>query len=216
MNQIWQAVKAIFKKYFIAGTLVLVPIIVTIWVLKAITIWADSFIISLVPSRILPPSIYERIIPGFGLVVTIGLILITGILTRLYFGKKLVSLGDLIISKIPIGRSIYNIIKQFLSEVLTRDKKRFRGVALIEWPRKGTYMLGFITGDPISAVRKLRPGPWVSIFIPTTPNPTSGFFFMVPENEVVPLDISVDYAFKLIISGGIVTQDNGYQDSSAE
>lgn len=216
MKQIWEAVKAIFKKYFIAGTLVLIPIIVTIWVLKAITIWADSFIISLIPTQLLPQSIYERVVPGVGLVVTIGLILITGVLTRLYFGKKLVSLGDLIMSKIPIGRSIYNVIKQFLSEILTRDKKRFRGVALIQWPKQGTYMLGFVTGDPILSLKKLGPGPWVNIFIPTTPNPTSGFFVMLPQSEVVPLDISIDYAFKLIISGGIVTQENEHQDNSTE
>ncbi len=216
MKQIWIAVKEIFKKYFIAGTLVLIPIIVTIWVLKAITLWADSFIISLVPSQLLPPFLYKRVIPGVGLIVTIGLILITGIFTRLYFGKKLVSLGDRIMSKIPIGRSVYNVIKQFLSEILTRDKKRFRGVALIEWPRKGCYALAFITGDPIPALEKVGQGPWVNIFIPTTPNPTSGFFIMLPKSEVVPLDISIDYAFKLIISGGIVTQDNEYQNSSAE
>lgn len=214
MKKLWDGLKAVFKKYFIAGTLVLVPIIATIWVLKAITLWADSLIISLIPSGLLPATFFERAIPGVGLIATIALILIVGIFTRLYFGKKLVELGDLIISKIPIGRGIYNVIKQFLSEILTQDKKRFRGVALIEWPKKGTYMLGFITGEPIIALSKLGSGPWINIFIPTTPNPTSGFFVMLPKDEVVPLDISIDYAFKLIISGGIVT--NEHQDSSTK
>jgi len=216
MKKIWDAILAVFKKYFIAGALVLVPIIVTIWVLKAITLWADSFIISLIPARFIPSCIYQKIVPGFGLAVTIGLILITGIVTRLYFGKKLVELGDFIISKIPIGRSVYNVIKQFLSEILTHDRKRFRGAALIEWPREGTYMLGFITGEPIPALAKVLKGPWVNIFIPTTPNPTTGFFIMLSKDKVVPLDLSVDHAFKLIISGGIVSQDNEYQNSGAK
>jgi uncharacterized membrane protein len=210
MKKIWETLTAIFKKYFIAGALVLVPIIATIWVLKSIALWADSFIIALIPSGLKPEKFLEGTIPGIGIVVTIALTLLTGVLTRLYFGKQIVKLGDRIISKIPIGRGVYNIVKQFLSEILTQDKKRFRGVCLVEWPREGMYMLAFITGDPLPQVHNIKPGPWMSLFIPTTPNPTSGFFVMLPQEKVVPLDISVDHAFKLIISGGIVTQTNGH------
>lgn len=208
MKKIWETMAAIFKKYFIAGALVLVPIIVTIWVLKGIALWADSLIISLIPSGLKPERFLERTIPGFGIAVTIALTLLTGVLTRVYFGKQIVRLGDRIISRIPIGRSIYNVVKQFLSEIVGRDKKRFRGVCMVEWPREGMYMLAFITGDPITAVNKIRPGPWISLFIPTTPNPTSGFYVMLPQDKVVPLDLSIDLAFKLIISGGIVTAND--------
>ncbi len=208
MKKIWETLLAIFKKYFIAGALVLVPIIVTIWVLKAIALWADSFILSLIPSGLKPEIFLEKTIPGVGIAVTIAITLLVGVITRLYFGKKLLKLGDLIISKIPIGRGVYNIVKQFLSEILTQDKKKFKGVALVQWPRAGTYMIGFITGEPPAFLARAGEGPWVNVFIPTTPNPTSGFYVVFPKKDIVPLDISVDHAFKLIISGGIFSQNN--------
>lgn len=207
MNKFWLFLKSVFKKNFIAGTLVLVPIFVTFWVLKIIVVWADGFVISFLPARFHPEALYGRSIPGLGIVATVALILFAGLLTRLYFGRKIVKLGDIIISKIPIGRSVYTIMKEFLSGIFNRDKERFKGVALIEWPRKGCYMFGFITGYRKSLLNKESPAKWVSMFVPTTPNPTSGFYVMLPEEDVKPLDITIDHAFKILITAGFITTD---------
>lgn len=212
MKKFWLLLKGVFKKNFIAGTLVLVPIFVTVWVLKIIAIWADTFFISLLPSQFQPETIYGRRIPGLGILITIIFIIIAGLITRLYLGKKLVKLGDKIISKIPIGRSVYMIIKEFLSGVLTQDKEKFKRVVLIEWPRKGSYMMGFITGKPAPIMKLDSEKEWVNLFIPTSPNPTTGFYVMLPKEEVKILEMGADKAFKTIISSGLASSN--YEQSS--
>lgn len=209
MNKAWSFIKSVFKKNFIAGTLVLVPIFVTFWVLKVIVVWADNFVISFLPARFQPEVMYGRSIPGLGILVTILLIIFAGLFTRLYLGRKLVKLGDIIISKIPIGRSVYTIMKEFLYGIFNRDKERFKGVALIEWPRKGCHMFGFITGYRTSLLPGESSKKWVSMFVPTTPNPTSGFYVMLPEEDVKPMDITIDHAFKILITAGFITTNEG-------
>lgn len=212
MTKFWILLKGVFKKNFIAGTLVLVPIFVTVWVLKIIAVWADTFFISALPTSFHPETLYGRKIPGMGIFITVVFILFTGLITRLYLGRKLVKLGDKIISKIPIGRSVYSIIKEFLSGVLTQDKEKFKRVALIEWPRKGSYMMGFITGNPSSLLKPDDTKEWVNLFIPTSPNPTTGFYVMFPKEEVKILDMGADKAFKTIISSGM--SGSNYEQSS--
>jgi len=212
MTKFWLFLKGVFKKNFIAGTLVLVPIFVTVWVLKIITVWADTFFISLLPSQFQPEIIYGRRIPGLGILITIVFIIMAGLVTRLYLGRKLVKLGDKIISKIPIGRSVYMIIKEFLSGVLTQDKEKFKRVVVVEWPRKGSYMMGFITGKPSPIMKLDSDKEWVNLFIPTSPNPTTGFYVMLPKEEVKIVDMGADKAFKTIISSGLASSN--YEQSS--
>lgn len=188
----------------IAGTAVLVPLIGTYLILKFIILSADDLAISLLPARLHPDELFGKDIPGLGLIATIILILIVGILTRLYFGKKLVQLGDYIMSKIPLGRGIYSGIKQFMSAILTRSEEKFKSVVAVEYPRKGCWVIGFVTAEPIPQIRRIDERRLLNIFVPTTPNPTSGFMIMVPQEDTKPLDMGIDEAFKLLISGGIV------------
>jgi uncharacterized membrane protein len=201
------AVKTFFKKYMLAGTAVLVPLIGTYMILKFIIVSIDGMMISLLPLRFQPQVILGYDIPGLGLIVTVLVILMAGVVTRLYVGKLLVSIGDRIISKIPLGRSIYSGIKKFLSSILTPNEDRFRSVVAVEYPRKDSWVLGFLTSDCMGEMQKLSHHNMVNVFIPTTPNPTSGFLIMLPQNDVTYLDMKIDEAFKLLISGGILKDD---------
>ncbi|OGQ04529.1 MAG: hypothetical protein A3F82_10775 [Deltaproteobacteria bacterium RIFCSPLOWO2_12_FULL_44_12] len=197
-------VSSIFKKYFIAGALVFVPLVVTIWILKIVIYWCEGIFQTVVPTSWQPISLLGFEIPGLGLLFTIFLILLTGILTRLYMGKKLISLGEKIILKIPFGRTIYQAVQQFL-QVVVPGQSTFQQVVLVEYPRKGSYMLGFITGESSEVFEKQVGQKMINVFIPTTPNPTSGFLVLSPRENVTPINIPPEQAFKLIISGGTVS-----------
>jgi uncharacterized membrane protein len=196
----WSSLKSLFKKYFIAGTIVLVPVAGTVWILKTIIIWADGFFMSLLPEAIQP----RHKIPGVGLVITIAAILTVGIFTRLYLGKKLFALGDKLISAIPFGRAIYNALKQILATAFADKEDRFKGVCLVEYPKAGTYAMAFITNDASVDTPKSDGKKYLRVFVPTTPNPTSGFLLILPEDEVKMLDLSIEQASKMIISGGLL------------
>ncbi len=200
----WKTLRSLFKKYFIAGTLVLVPVALTIWVLKTIIVWADDFIASLLPATIQPSFLGSERIPGAGLVLTIAAILIVGVFTRLYLGRKLFALGDYIISKIPFGNTIYSTLKQILATAFTPGSEKFKGVCLVEFPRKGSFALAFITGTVAANLSPSSDVPHLTVFVPTTPNPTSGFMLILPESEVRVLDLSIEDASKIIISGGLL------------
>jgi uncharacterized membrane protein len=199
--------KKLFKHYLIAGLLVLVPIILTVLILKAIIVNADSMLLALLPSQLHPSALFGFHVPGLGLVATVVIAILAGFFARLYIGKKAFELGDWIISKIPLGRTIYGSLKQLLGTLFSQDSRQFKGVAVVEYPRRGCYVLAFITGEPIPRLQNIDgEKKWINLFVPTTPNPTSGFWIMVPEEDVRPVDISTEYAFKLIISAGIVQE----------
>jgi uncharacterized membrane protein len=200
----WKTIQTLFKKYFIAGILVLVPLAGTVWILKSVIIWADGIFVSLLPTFLQPSFLSTRKIPGVGLVLTIGTILIVGVFTRLYLGKKIISLGDAIVEKIPFGRSIYSTLKQILQTAFTPGGEKFKGVCLVEYPREGSFTIAFITGEASPAISPNGSKKYLKIFVPTTPNPTSGFLLMVPEEKVKILNMSIEDASKLIISGGLL------------
>lgn len=187
--------RGIFKKYFVAGALVLVPIAVTVWVLKTIILWCEGIFETLVPVSWQPPGLLGYELPGIGLVFTLLLVLLVGALTRLYLGRKILSVGDWIIHKIPLGRGIYSSMKQLLNAFMVTGEKNFHRVVLVTFPMEGSQMIGFVTQENI-AEKKLH------VFVPTTPNPTSGFLLVVSTDKVRPLNLSVEQAFKLIVSGG--------------
>lgn len=200
--------KKIFKTYLLAGTLVLVPIIGTFLILRLIIEWSDALIRSLLPASVHPDSFFGMHIPGLGLLWTLIIILVVGSITHLYVGKKAVELGDRLIGKIPFGRGIYNGMKQLTNTLFHRDQSKFRSVVAVEYPRKGLWMLGFVTSDSSGEIKNIDMRPMVNIFIPTTPNPTSGFLVIVPKEDVKFLSMTVEEAFKFIISGGIIHGKN--------
>ncbi len=199
--------KRIFKKYFLAGIAVLMPLVITFVILKFLIVWTDELVLSLLPERAWPSELLGVDIPGFGFIVTIILILLIGMLTRHFIGRKLVRLGDRIISKIPLGAGIYNATKQFMNTFISDKDQQFKSVVVVEYPRKGSWVMGFVTKHPGKHILDVDDREWVTIFIPTTPNPTSGFLIMVPQEETRALDMSTDEAFKFIISAGYLQGD---------
>ena len=196
--------KKFLKQSFMAGILTLLPIAGTIWLLKVLIITAEDFSRSFIPQRFHPEQVLGHDIPGIGLLFALVMILITGMLTRLYLGKKLVTLGDKIFDRIPLGRGIYKAIKQFLNTIAGDTEKTFRRVVMVEFPAPGSYMIGFVTGTASGETQEKTREKVLNVFVPTTPNPTTGFLFLVPEHKLTPLEMSVEEAFKLIVSGGVV------------
>lgn len=190
-------VKKWLKQHFGAGLLVLIPIAVTVWVLQTIILWCEGVFETLVPIAWRPLTLFGYNVPGVGLIFTFLLILFAGVLTRLYFGRKLLGWGDRIIQKIPLGRGIYTSVKQLLNALMISGGKNFHRVVLVEFPREGSHMIGFVTGENPAAKT-------LHVFVPTTPNPTSGFLLILSPDRVKTLNMSVERAFKLIVSGGTV------------
>jgi uncharacterized membrane protein len=165
-------------------------------------------ILKYVPAKYLPETYLHIHIPGLGLILTIVLVFVVGLLTRNFVGRKLVHLGEKIVDRIPIARIIYIGVKQLLEALFFQKTRAFDKAALIEYPRRGVYAIGFVTGESKGEVQNLTPKNMINVFVPTTPNPTSGFYILVPENELIILSMSVEDAFKLIVSGGIVSPAN--------
>ncbi len=202
----FSTLRTILKNYFLAGLATLIPIVMTIWILKVLILWADDFFRSLMPKFLQPEQIFGREIPGVGIVMTIAIILLVGVLTRLYFGKKLLHLGDRILLKVPFGKGVYRALKQFVSLTFSEEGKSFKQVALIEYPRKGSYALAFVTTEASGEIQAKTSQKLVNVFLPTTPNPTSGYMLMLPEEDLIILDMKVELAMKIIISAGVVQE----------
>jgi len=198
--------KTFLKKSFAAGLIALLPIAGTIWLLKIIIFTVEDIFRSFFPERFYPENILGFKIPGIGLFIAAILILLTGMLTRFYLGKKIFSYGDKIFRRIPLGRGIYSAIKQFMSTIVGEGQKSFRKVVLAEYPNPGSYALGFVTSYASGEVQTKTEERVVNVFIPTTPTPTSGFLLMMPERKLIPLEMAVEDAFKLIVSGGVVVK----------
>ncbi len=194
------------KKYFFTGLLVVVPLYITAYIFAVIVRAMDN-VLNFLPWFLNPSYFMPYHIPGVGVFFTISGILIVGLITQNFFGKKLVDFGEGILSKIPFLRIIYNASKQFLETFLSWHQDEYSNVVVVEYPRKGVYTMGFVTGNTRGELKDKVAVPAKSVFIPTTPNPTSGFYLMVPEADLIPLDMSVEDAFKVIMTGGIVMPD---------
>ncbi|MFQ5442606.1 MAG: DUF502 domain-containing protein [Thermodesulfobacteriota bacterium] len=191
------------KRYFITGLLVVVPLYLTLYVLLLIVRAMDNAL-NFLPELLRPQSYLPFYIPGIGIVFTIVGILIVGLLTQNFLGRKFVAFGEMVLAKIPFLRIVYNASKQFLETFFTREHEGFSQVVIFEYPRKGIYTMGFVTGKTRGELKRKTDINSTSIFLPTTPNPTSGFFIMVPDEDVIPMDMSVEEAFKVIMTGGII------------
>ena len=198
--------KKFLKKYLISGILVLVPVVVTILVLKTLIVWLDGLVFSFIPFEFRPKQLLGFDVPGFGLVLTFCFILLAGIFTRLYIGKKFVLLGDAIFARLPFGRAIYQATKQVLHTTLSDTGQKTRRVVLVEYPKAETYAIGFVTGRWSDVYPSTKEIDDLLVFVPTAPNPTSGFLLIVPENKVIKIDMSPEEASKLLISGGLLAK----------
>jgi len=196
------------RNYLVAGILVTVPASVTIWVLYEFFLSPD-WILLLVPSswNVQGVNVKEFLgsIPGLGAVLTIVVVIIVGFLTTNFLGRRAVSLWESLIQRLPVVSTIYQGVKQLLEAIFTSDSSRFDDVVYLEFPRKGVWSIGFVTGEAFQQSCEKVGERCVNVFIPTTPNPTNGFFLIVPKSEVVYSGLSVEQAFKLIMSAGIVT-----------
>ncbi len=208
------------KRNFLAGLLVLLPFALTIFVLFKLSRWMIDAI-SAAPAKLLiplqlqdlPSYVFELTTFAIGLLGTLLIVLIIGTIARNFIGKRLVSFIEGIMLKIPLARTIYTATKQIIETLFSADdKKGFKKVAIMEYPRKGVYSIGFIT-DTMNVGEKHNKSEekLLSIFVPTTPNPTSGFYIMLPEGDVTELDISVEDAFTLIVSAGLATDKVEYK-----
>ncbi len=200
IKKIWLMIKRQIKTYFLTGIIVIVPIFVTVYAIFFIVKSMDKLVM-LLPKNLHPDTYLPFHIPGLGVILTFFLIITVGALAKNIIGKKIVGFGDFIFTKIPFVRGIYGSIKQ-LTEAIFVTENNFKRVVLLEYPRKGIYCIAFVTShDSPNIIGK---GDFVNLFVPTTPNPTSGFYIMVKKDDVIPLTLSVEEAFKLIMSGGIV------------
>lgn len=194
------------RKYFITGLLVLVPLAITLWVLNLIIGTMDQSLL-LLPERWRPEALFGFRIPGLGTILTLLIIFLTGLATRNFVGNQVVVLWESILTRIPVVNSIYSSVKQVSDTLFSSSGNAFRKALLVQYPRQGCWTIAFLTGTPGGSVREHLQGDYLSIYVPTTPNPTSGFFLMVPRNDVIELDMSVDAALKYIISMGVVAPE---------
>ncbi len=193
------------RNYLIAGILVIAPIGLTIWLSLLFVTWIDDRVMPLVPFRYHPEAYLPFTIPGLGLIIVlIGLILV-GALTTNLLGRTFLRISERVLERMPIIRGIHATFKQVFETVLSHQSDAFRQVVLVEYPRRGIWALGFLTGETLGEVQNLTAEKVLNIFLPTTPNPTSGFLLFLPEDDVVVLDMTVEEGIKMVMSGGIVT-----------
>ncbi len=191
------------KKYLITGLLIWIPLVITLWVLKLVVDTLDQTLL------LLPPALRTEgwlgiHVPGLGVLLTLVIVLVTGLLTANFIGAKLVHWWHEILHRIPVVSSIYSSVKQVSDTLFSSSGEAFRKAVLVQWPREGMWTIAFLTGVPGGDVVNHLKGDYLSIYVPTTPNPTGGYFVMMPREDVIELDMSVDDALKYIISMGVV------------
>jgi uncharacterized membrane protein len=190
------------KKYFITGLLIWIPLAITFWVLNLIVTTMDQTLL-LLPESIRPHRWLGMHIPGLGLVLSLVVVLLTGLAAANIIGQRLVAMWEALLARIPVVKTIYNSVKQVSDTLFSSSGEAFRKALLVQYPRTGMWTIAFQTGLPAGEVAAHLDGDYVSVYVPTTPNPTSGFFLMLPRAEVIELDMSVDAALKYVISMGV-------------
>lgn len=192
------------KKYFITGLLIWIPLAITFMVLAWIVGTLDAILLWL-PTEHQPSRYIGFNIPGVGVVASLLIIFFTGLIAANVLGQKLVRLWEALLSRIPVVKSIYYSVKQVSDTLFSSSGQAFRKALLVQYPREGAWTIAFLTGQPGGDAANHLHGDYVSVYVPTTPNPTSGFFLMMPRADVIELDMSVDEALKYIISMGVVS-----------
>jgi uncharacterized membrane protein len=203
------------KKYLITGLLIWIPLVITLWVLKLVVDTLDQSLL------LLPPGLRTEAwlgfhMPGMGVLLTLLIVLLTGVVTANFVGQRLVHLWHEILHRIPVVNSIYSSVKQVSDTLFSSNGEAFRKALLVQWPREGMWTIGFLTGAPGGDVAQRLQGDYVSVYVPTTPNPTGGYFVMLQRKDVIELDMSVDTALKYVISMGVAAPNgNGKRKKTA-
>jgi len=191
------------RKWLFAGLLVVLPLAITVWVLQWILGTLDQTLLIL-PAAWHPDRVFGFHIPGLGVLLAVGSLLLVGAITSNFIGRRLVAWGDGLLNRIPVVRSIYSGVKQVSDTLFSGSGNAFRTAVLVQWPREGVWTIGFVTGTPGGDVPNHLPGEYLSVYVPTTPNPTGGYFVMLPKSECIELRMSVDEALRHVISMGVV------------
>lgn len=190
----------LLKKYFITGLVIWVPLVITIWVLSLVVTTLES----VVPGFLSPQALFGFDIPGFRVLVVAAVLFVTGLLAANFLGRGILAIYEKILGRIPLVRNIYQSVKQVSDTVLSPNGQAFRQAVLIPYPSKGLWTIALLTGSPAGEIATHLQTEHVSVYVPSTPNPTSGVFIMVPRSEIIPLSMSVDSALKYIVSMGVV------------
>jgi uncharacterized membrane protein len=198
--------KTLFKRYIITGLLIWVPLVITLWVLNLLVSTMDQTLL-LLPQRFRTESWLGLHIPGLGVVLTLLVVFSTGVLAANIIGQRLVHFWEGVLARIPVVNSIYRGVKQVSDTLFSPTGQAFRKAVLVQWPREGMWTIAFLTGTPGGDVANHLDGDYLSIYVPTTPNPTGGYFVMVRRVDTIELDMSVDDALKYIISMGVVAPE---------
>ncbi len=196
------------RAYFFAGVLVTAPIVITFYIAWLIINWIDSKVTPLIPPAYNPETYLPFSIPGLGLVIVFILLTIIGAAAAGAVGRMWMSISEQLLARMPVIRSVYSATKQIFETVLKQQSNAFRQVVLFEYPRRGSWALGFITGQTLGEVQELTEDEVVNVFLPTTPNPTSGYLLFIPRRELVILSMTVEEGIKMVVSGGIVTPED--------
>ena len=191
------------KKYLITGLLIWIPLVITIWVLKLVVDTLDQTLL-LLPPALRTEGWLGMHIPGLGVFLTLAIVLGTGVLAANFIGERLVRIWNELLHRIPFVSSIYSSVKQVSDTLFSGSGQAFRKALLVQWPREGMWTIGFLTGTPGGDVANHLPGDFLSVYVPTTPNPTGGYFVIIARKDVIELDMSVDQALTYIISMGVV------------
>ena len=195
--------KPFIKRYLITGLVIWVPLVITVWVLLLVVNMMDQTLL-LLPPQLRTENWLGVHVPGMGIVLTLLIVFVTGVLAANIIGQRLVAFWEGVLARIPVVNSIYNGVKQVSDTLFSPSGQAFRKALLVQWPREGMWTIAFQTGTPEGELMRHLPADSVSIFVPTTPNPTGGYFVIVPRADVIELDMSVDEAVKYIISMGVV------------
>lgn len=202
----------ILRNRFFTGLIIALPLAATIWVISFIVTKVDATVWNLLPKELNPgPYLEDRIgfnIPGIGLIVAISALFVLGVIASNFIGGSILRFGERILERVPFVRNLYGGLKQIVNTVAKSDERNFKEVCLLEYPRPGLWAIGFVTADLKGAPTKHLKGDYVSIFVPTTPNPTSGFLLFTKRTDLKILDMTPEEGAKMIISGGIVSNDD--------
>jgi uncharacterized membrane protein len=192
------------RKWLVAGLLVIVPVAITVAVLRWIIDTLDQTL-HILPEAWQPDRLIGVHIPGFGVLLTLAILLIAGAIVSNFVGRKLMVWGDQMVTRIPVVRSIYSSVKQVSDTLFSPGGNAFRTAVLVQWPRPDVWTIGFVTGSPGGDVTNYLVGEYVSVYVPTTPNPTGGYFVMLRKSDCIELKMTVDEALKYVISMGVVS-----------
>ena len=203
-NKVFMRLGAKLRAYLFTGILVTAPVAITFYLAYKFILWVDVFVTKILPPQYNFVNYMPMTIPGFGLIILIGFLMLVGMFAAGFLGRFFIRLGEWFVAKMPLVSSVYSLLKQIFETVFSSKTQAFKKVVMLEYPRKGIWILGLVSADLQGEIEEKLPDEMINVFIPTTPNPTSGFLIFVPRKDVIEMDMTVEEAIKFIISGGLV------------